>query len=233
MRNLAIIPARSGSKRIPQKNIKDFFGKPIIAYSIRTALESGLFESVMVSTDSETIAKISRENGATVPFMRSDANSNDYATTFEVLEEVLNKYGERHEKFDYACCIYPTAPLLTVETLHKAYDHMIKEKFDSVFPVLEFGFPIWRALTIDPVKSKVDFIWKENAVRRSQDLPKTFHDAGQFYWFDTKIMLNKKGLITDNSGIVLLDETQAQDIDTISDWRMAEYKYKVLNKCVE
>lgn len=228
MKKIAIIPARSGSKRIPKKNIKEFFGKPIIVYSIETAIASGLFDSIMVSTDCPEIAQIAVDYGASIPFLRSELNSNDHATTFQVIQEVLDNYKAKDEVFDYACCIYPTAPLLSVRTLKSAYEHLIIEKFDSVFPVLEFGFPIWRALSMNPLNGKVNFIWEENATQRSQDLPKAYHDAGQFYWFSTDKIMEKMRLITDNSGVVLLDESEAQDIDTLSDWQLAEFKYKAI-----
>src|SRR5687767_8105456 len=144
MGRIAIVPARGGSKRIPRKNIRDFLGKPIIAYSIETAIQSGVFDEVMVSTDDEEIARISTNYGASVPFFRSSKTAEDFTTTAAVLEEVLNGYKEKGRMFEYACCIYPTAPLIQIEKLKSAMDLMEFKKFDSVFPVLKFSYPIWR-----------------------------------------------------------------------------------------
>jgi pseudaminic acid cytidylyltransferase len=225
MSNLAIIPARGGSKRIPRKNIRDFLGKPIIAYSIEVALESGLFDEVMVSTDDVEIAEVAQKYGANVPFMRSDKNSDDYASTVAVLIEVLLEYERQNAHFENGCCIYPTAPLLKKDVLTDGYHQLIDDDFDTVFPAVEFGYPIFRSLKIEEGKAKMN--WPEYLDRRSQDLPKAYHDAGQFYWFQVNILKNKKKLFTDNSGIIILSEYMVQDIDTEQDWRLAELKAKL------
>ncbi len=225
MKKLAIITARGGSKRIPRKNIKDFLGKPIIAYSIETALKSGLFDEVMVSTDDDEIAEVAKKYGASVPFMRSNKNSDDFSTTADVILEVLSHYDINEYK--YACCIYPTAPFISVQLLNEAFNKLKNDKLDSVFPIVSFGYPIQRSLKMD--KDKVCMVNPEFMNSRSQDLEKRYHDAGQFYFLDTKKFLEKNKLFTDNSGAIIIDELQVQDIDNEVDWKLAELKYKLLN----
>lgn len=228
MANIAIIPARGGSKRIPKKNIKSFLGKPIIAYSIKAALDSGLFDEVMVSTDSEEIASIALKYGAKVPFLRSDENANDFATTFSVIEEVLADYQKKGEIFNTAVCIYPTAPFVSSKKLIKAFSSLNENNYDCVFPVMQFSFPIQRALSLDDDTSKVKMIHPENMSVRSQDLESSFHDAGQFYFFNIKKLLPKKKLWTNNTGAIIINEIEGQDIDSLTDWKLAELKYKLL-----
>ncbi|WP_299759621.1 pseudaminic acid cytidylyltransferase [uncultured Pontibacter sp.] len=227
MRNIAIIPARGGSKRIPRKNIKGFLGKPVIAYSVEAALASGLFGEVMVSTDDEEIAQVAREHGASVPFMRSPKASDDYATTAQVLAEVLERYESAGREFDHACCIYPTAPFVTADILGVAYAKLTKGGFDSVFPVLRYSYPIWRSLKVEDGKAVMN--WPEHLNSRSQDLTAAFHDAGQFYWFQAGKFLESGKIFTANSGVVELSELEAQDIDTETDWQLAELKYRLLH----
>ena len=218
---MCIIPARGGSKRIPRKNIRDFLGKPIIAYSIEAALSAGLFDRVVVSTDDREIAEVATSFGAEVPFMRSAANSDDYATTIDVIEEVYRRLGEHYEE---VCCLYATAPLLRVEHLRAASSLLVSGKFDAVFPVVRFGFPIQRALARGDT-GRVAMFQPEHQATRSQDLPPAYHDAGMFYWIRPEIVLAKRQMYTDNSGSIVLPEQQVQDIDTETDWVMAEYKY--------
>ena len=225
MGNICIIPARGGSKRIPKKNIKEFLGKPIIAYSIKAALDSGLFDEVMVSTDDVEIADIAKKFGAKVPFMRSAKNSDDFATTFDVIEEVIQIYKTQGKRFENICCIYSCAPFTTSEILLKAYDLLIQKKFDTVFPIIAYSFPIQRALRIN--QGKVSMILEDNLNIRSQDLEKSFHDAGQFYWCNTKQLLISEKLINSNSGGIEISELDAQDIDTNRDWNLAELKYQL------
>ena len=227
MSSVAIITARGGSKRIPRKNIKPFLGKPIIAYSIQSALASNLFEEVMVSTDDKEIKTIAEQYGAVVPFMRSAENANDYATTVDTLLEVINSYKSQNKYFDYGCCIYPTAPFVKPSLLQKAYSKLIQEKLDTVFPVLPFSFPIQRALKINKT-NRIEMFQPQFLTTRSQDLEPAFHDSGQFYWFHTKKLLTEKKLWTDNTGVVPLSELEAHDIDTIADWKVAEFKYKIM-----
>lgn len=225
---LAIIPARGGSKRIPRKNIKDFLGKPIIAYSIETALKSKLFDEVMVSTDDEEIAEVAKKYGAKVPFMRSEKNSDDHSTTTDVVEEVLDEYFKRGINFDIFCCIYPTAPLITRENLKQGLDLLTKKNFDSVFPVVQFSYPIQRSFKI--TDSNVVMIWPENINKRSQDLETAYHDSGQFYWMWTAKFRENKKLFKANSGAIVLDDLFVQDIDNLSDWELAEFKYQFIHK---
>lgn len=227
MRRLAIIPARGGSKRIPRKNIKEFLGKPIIAYSIEAALQSKLFDVVMVSTDDKEIARIARNYGAVVPFFRSKENSNDYAKTSDVLIEVINEFKTRGDEFKIACCIYPTAPFITATRLIEACKQLEINSFDTVLPIVKFNFPIQRALTLNE-SNEVNFLFKRFTNSRSQDLEITFHDAGQFYCFNVVRFMSGKSIWTKNTGAVVLSELEVQDIDTIEDWEIAEIKYKVL-----
>jgi N-acylneuraminate cytidylyltransferase len=227
MGNVAIITARGGSKRIPRKNIRPFRGKPIIAYSIETAIQSGLFEMVMVSTDDEEIAEISVNNGAQVPFFRSQATSDDYTGTADVLIEVINQLKASDLEFSNACCIYPTAPLLSRQSLMNAFELMKCNNYTSVFPVCAFGYPIYRGLQVKN-NSSVKMIWPENQNKRSQDLPPAYHDAGQFYWLQVKPFMEERKLFTANSGAIILEELQVQDIDNETDWKIAEIKHSIL-----
>ncbi len=229
MANIAIITARGGSKRIPRKNIKDFLGKPIIAYSIQTALASGLFDEVMVSTDDSEIAAVAEEYGASVPFLRSLRNADDYSGTADVLLEVLQRLNEIGKTYHYACCIYPTAPFINTGTLQKGYSLLAEAKYDTVFPVCAFSYPVLRSLIMDE-DGKVAMQWPENMNKRSQDLPPCYHDAGQFYWINVAAFLAKQQLFTDNTGAVILNELQVQDIDNETDWKIAELKYLLLTK---
>ena len=228
MANIAIITARGGSKRIPGKNIKNFLGKPIIAYSINVAILSDLFDEIMVSTDSEDIAEISREYGANVPFMRSTENSSDFATTADVLIEVLEQYKKGGKKFDNACCIYPTAPFITKDLLMRAYSQLEKEGLDLVFPIVKFSSPIQRAIRL--TNNKIELFSQEHLYSRTQDLENAYHDAGQFYFFKVSNFLKSDTLWTKNTGSIVIRELEAQDIDNELDWVLAELKYRGLKK---
>ena len=227
MKILAIIPARGGSKRIPSKNIKPFLGKPIISYSIEVALKSGLFNEVMVSTDDQKIKKIAMQFGAKVPFMRSNENSGDFATTSDVILEVLEQYEKKGQTFGYICCIYPTAPFISTKLLKESFSKLKDSGFDSVLPVLPFSFPIQRAFKILP-SERVKMFHPEHIQTRSQDLEPAYHDCGQFYWIKTDVLKKNKKLWTDNTGIIVLSELEAHDIDTEQDWKIAEFKYQFL-----
>ena len=224
MRNIAIIPARGGSKRIPRKNIKPFMGKPIMAYSIEAALKSNLFEVVMVSTDDEEIAGIARQYGAEVPFMRSEQTANDYATTNDVLKEVIRSYAERGLRFDYMCCVYATAPLVRPGDLAEAFQSLKNGGYKSVYPVVEFSYPIWRCLDVSE-DGTMSRHWPEYEHSRSQDLPKAYHDTGTFYWYDIKKWTENTG----ETGAVVFPEIKVQDIDNEADWQLAELKYRLLH----
>lgn len=225
MKNLAIIPARGGSKRIPQKNIKPFLGKPILAYSIEAAQSCGLFDEIMVSTDDIEIAELAKSFGASVPFMRSAENASDFSTTVDALLEVLDNYKERGEIFHRACCIYPTAPFASDEKLKQAYEVIVEKDLDSVFPAMRFSYPIQRALKLDDNK-RVSMFYPEYQRARSQDLEPAFHDAGQFYWFHVERLFINKKLWAPNSSIIEISQMEGHDIDTLEDWEIAEFKYK-------
>ena len=226
MSKLAIIPARGGSKRILRKNIKLFLGKPIIAYSIEAALKSKLFDEVMVSTDDEEIKEIALKYGAKVPFLRSETNANDFATTAAVINEVLEVYKTRNKLFKYCICIYPTAPFVSSNLLIKAFKKLKKDKLDAVFSVLKYGFPIQRAMKINK-EDKVEMVDVSKMNIRSQDLESSFHDAGQFYALNISAFIKKQKLWTNNTGCIEINELEAQDIDTETDWKLAELKYKL------
>ncbi len=220
MLKLAIIPARGGSKRILKKNIKEFFGKPIIAYSIEAALSSGLFDEVMVTTDDSEIANIAKSFGASVPFMRSDKNSDDFATTIDVISEVTDEYKKRGKEFEYTCCIYPCAPFVTSYKLKQAFEKLMHDNFDCVFPLIPFSFPIQRAVKIDK-QNRVKMFNPEFMQTRSQDLEVGYQDAGQFYFFNTQRILLERKLWTSNTGCLEISELECQDIDNIDDWEIA------------
>jgi N-acylneuraminate cytidylyltransferase len=223
---IAIITARGGSKRIPKKNIKEFCGKPIIAYSIEAALKSGLFDEVMVSTDSDEIADIARKYGANVPFMRSEFTSGDFATTEDVLNEVLDEYAKLGRHFEYMCCIYPTAPFVTAKKLTEASEYVTNGGFDAVYPVVAFSFPPQRSfINADGV---LKWKWPEYKDSRSQDLETFYHDSGQFYFYRTESFTDKKNSDEMRIAPYVLPETEVQDIDNIEDWELAEIKYKYL-----
>lgn len=225
MKPICIITARGGSKRILNKNTKDFCGKPIITYSIRAALDSNIFEKVIVSTDSEEIKKIALTEGAEVPFMRSVKNSDDHATTTDVLFEVLNQLDGAYEEF---CCLYPTAPLLTKDILNEAYLQFKKLKANSLIPVVKFSYPPQRGLKLD--HDKLIFNEPQHLMTRSQDLPTLYHDIGQFYFAKTKAFLSEKKLFMENTVSFEINPMSVQDIDTPEDWEIAEFKFKYLNK---
>lgn len=225
-RTIAVITARGGSKRIPKKNIKEFCGKPIIAYSIQAALDSGLFDEVMVSTDSGEIAEVARTYGAAVPFMRSEKNANDHATTADVLLEVLSEYEKRGQEFDYMVCIYPTAPFVTPDKLTHGLELLKKESADMVMPVVAFSYPPQRGYMIE--SERLYMKWKENLNVRSQDLETMYHDCGQFYCYEVEPYRKKKGQISQGIVPMILDEREVQDIDNESDWKIAEMKYKLM-----
>lgn len=227
-KRVAVITARGGSKRIPKKNIRAFCGKPILLYSIEAALCSGLFDEVMVSTDSEEIAEIARVAGAKVPFMRSAEAANDYASTADVLLEVLADYKKTGQSFDTICCIYPTAPFVTAEKLKQAVLLLEEKDVDSVVPVVRYSFPPQRAFVLRDGFTVMKY--PEHAKTRSQDLEPYFHDCGQFYCMQTSRFLEKKQIFTDRMLSIEMPETQVQDIDNESDWELAELKYQRMSE---
>ena len=223
--SIAIITARGNSKRIPRKNIKEFCGKPIINYSIEAALHSGLFIEVMVSTDDEEIAEIAKRAGAQVPFMRSSATASDYASTDDVILEVLNRYRELGREFETFCCIYPTAPFVTAQKLKKAAK--LLERADAVMPVVAFSYPPQRCVVLNE-DGELRMKWPEYAQTRSQDLETYYHDCGQFYFCRTKPVLENGTTDLPHMAPMIMSELEVQDIDNPEDWALAEMKYKMM-----
>lgn len=228
MKTLAIIPARGGSKRIPRKNIKIFAGHPIISYAIKNALNSKCFDEVMVSTDDDEIAQVAIKSGASVPFKRSVKASDDMATTVDVLLEVLNEYNKIGKVFDLVCCIYPSTPLLNLNRISEGFKIISSQKeLFGVATVLRYSYPIQRALEIN--NNKVRMLDVSNINTRSQDLPERYHDAGQFYWFRPEKLIEVGSLLGAGVAPIILSDLEAQDIDTMEDWRLAEFKYAFIN----
>lgn len=228
MSSIAIITARGGSKRIPKKNIREFCGKPIIIYSIEAAIKSGVFDEIMVSTDSVEIADIAEQHGAKVPFLRSEKTSNDFATTADVIAEVLEAYKTRGQKYDYFACIYPTAPFVTASKLADAMGFLKEKGADALVSVVRYSFPPQRGFVIEEEWIKYQYPQYERT--RSQDLEPIYHDCGQFYICSCEKFLNEHTLILPKTMPYIVDEEEVQDIDTISDWNIAEAKYTVLNR---
>lgn len=225
---LAVITARGGSKRVPRKNIKEFCGKPMIEYSIKAALESGIFDEVMVSTDDDEIAETAKKAGAQVPFMRSEKTSGDMAMTHEVIVEVLRQYQERGREFDVVCCIYPTAPFLTAGRLRESMDKLQQMQADGVVPVVRYSFPPQRCFVIED--GLVQYKWPQNRRKRSQDLEPYYHDCGQFYMMRVQPFFAEQSMVLEKTVPVIMDEMEVQDIDTVEDWEMAEMKYRLLQE---
>ena len=223
---VAIIPARGGSKRIFRKNIKVFCGKPIIAYSIQAALESGCFDSVIVSTDDAEIAGIARDFGADVPFLRPAEISDDHSTTIDVMCHSIDWLEEQGSALDAICCIYATAPFITPDDLRSSYQKLVVEDADFVFSATEFPFPVQRALQLSE-SGEVSMLYPEHELTRSQDLPVAYHDAGQFYWGKKSAFLKRKSIFGEHSRIELLPPARVRDIDTPEDWEFAEALFKV------
>lgn len=227
MKNVAIITARGGSKRIPHKNIRPFLGKPILEYSIEAALATEYFTEVMVSTDDEEIAEVARHAGAKVPFMRSENNANDFATTADVVLEVINSYERIGQNFEHACCIYPTAPFITANALKTAMMLLEQEQADCVIPVVKFSFPPQRCVVIKD--GRLTPKWPENMKVRSQDMEPYYHDCGQFYCLNVDSFKEQKAIWMRNVVPFIQDESTVQDIDTLEDWKIAEMKYRIMH----
>lgn len=228
MSSIAVITARGGSKRIPRKNIKDFNGKPIMAYSIEAAVGSGVFDKVMVSTEDEEIADIARHFGAEVPFYRSAETASDYATTTDVLNEVISGYEKMGESYDIVACIYPTAPFITSKRLREAVQRLKASDADSLIPVVRFSFPPQRAMEIR--EGYLIFRQPEYMNSRSQDLTPHYHDAGQFYVFKKDSFIRNQRIMAGRILPMELPETEVQDIDNPVDWQLAELKYKLIHE---
>lgn len=224
---IAIIPARGGSKRIPKKNIKDFFGKPLIAYSIEAALKSGLFDKIIVTTDDEEIASVAKKYGAEVPFMRPKELSDDFTNTKDVIDHALNFLKERGEKYDYACTVYATAPLLESKYLIEGFEKLKNSDAINAFSCTSMPFPIQRTFKVSK-DGRCEMFWPQNYQKRSQDLEEAYQDAGQFYW--TKLGKESDEIMFGKDSVpIILPRHLVQDIDTLEDWQRAEYMYKAIN----
>jgi len=227
--NVAIIPARGGSKRIPRKNIKNFCGKPIIAHSIIAAQKSGCFDKIIVSTDDEEIANIAKNWGAEVPFIRPKHLADDHTGTMDVLIHALEWLHANDAVYDYACCIYATAPLIRIKDLQQGYDELKKSDRLFAFSITTFPSPIFRALKLTKTNG-IAMFWPEHLNTRSQDLQEAYHDVGQFYWGRTEAFLQGLSMFDENSIPIVLPRFLAQDIDTPEDWEQAELMYRILHK---
>lgn len=225
--SICIITARGGSKRIPRKNVREFCGRPIIAYSIEAALESELFDEVMVSTDDEDIAEIAKGCGAEIPFMRSAETSDDFADTADVIGEVLREYTARCRYFETFCCIYPTAPFVTAAKLRES-GALLSGGAEAVVPVTPFSFPPQRGFFLEG--GRVTLADPESFEMRSQDLRPMYHDCGQFYWGRVNGFLKTGDMVPASTVAYVVPETEVQDIDNLSDWEMAEMKYKHMRR---
>lgn len=225
---IAVIPARGGSKRIPRKNIKEFSGRPMIAWAITTAVKSKLFDHVIVSTDDEEIADIARKWGAETPFARPVELADDITPTVPVIAHAVRASIDSGWNVEYACCIYPCVPFLQEKDLVDAFNLMKKNNADFVYPVTEYAHPIQRAMR-QLSSGQMQFVNPENELTRTQDLEKTFHDSGQFYWGKSSAWLEQKKMHTDGLGMSI-PNWRVVDIDSMDDWKRAEDLYKVRNK---
>jgi N-acylneuraminate cytidylyltransferase len=225
---IAVIPARGGSKRIPRKNIKNFLGKPIIAYSIKAALNSGLFDKVIVSTDDKEIAEVAKKYGAEVPYIRPSNISDDYTGTNAVVRHAIQWFFEQGETVENVCCIYATAPFLQPKYIQEGFNNIQKGGLDFSFSVTTFAFPVQRSLRIKD--NGVEPIWPDFILKRSQDLEEAYHDAGQFYWGTSKAFTNEHELFSSESLPVVIPRYLTQDIDTQEDWIRAEVMFRVLQE---
>jgi N-acylneuraminate cytidylyltransferase len=226
---LAIIPARGGSKRIPRKNIKLFHGKPMIAYSIAAAQQSGCFDQIILSTDDAEIAAVGRDYGAEVPFTRPAQLANDHATTMDVIQHALRWADAQGLAIEQACCIYATAPFLTPESLQRGLEALNSGDLDYAFSATTFAFPIQRAIGINK-QGEVRMFAPEHANTRSQDLEEAYHDAGQFYWGRAEAFREGRAIFSNHSKAIVLPRRRVQDIDTPEDWLFAEALFNELRE---
>jgi pseudaminic acid cytidylyltransferase len=224
---LAVIPARGGSKRIPRKNIKPFCGKPMIAWSIEAALQSGCFDEVIVSTDDAEIADVARQWGAGVPFMRPAVLADDHTGTIPVVRQAIEWFRQRGKSPAEVCCIYATAPFIQADDLHRGLDLLLANDCSYAFSVTSYPFPIQRAIRITDL-GRVEMFYPEQFNTRSQDLEEAWHDAGQFYWGRAQAWIEERVVFTPASVPIPLPRHRVQDIDTPEDWLRAEWMFKAM-----
>lgn len=228
-RVVAVIPARGGSKRIPGKNIREFCGKPILAYSIEAARAAGIFDRIICSTDSDAIARVALDFGAEVPFRRPVELSDDYTGTDAVVIHALETLAEQGWDADIVCCVYATAPLLSADDIRRGYEVLRTTDAVSAFSVTTFAFNIFRALRVN-TRERLEMFWAENRMKRSQDLPEAYHDAGQFYWANVSRYLQERTFYCADAAPVHLPRWRVQDIDTMEDWTRAECLYRSMTQ---
>lgn len=226
---LAVIPARGGSKRIPRKNIKPFCGKPMIAWSIEATRLSGCFDRIIVTTDDDEIARVARDHGAEVPFMRPAALSDDHTGTIPVVAHAIEWMNQHASPVELVCCIYATAPFVQAEDLRRGFNVLQQSGADYAFSITSYAFPIQRAIRIT-ADQRVEMFNPEHVITRSQDLEEAFHDAGQFYWGRATAWLAAKPMFSHDAAPVLLPRHRVQDIDTAEDWSRAEVMFEILKK---
>ena len=226
---IAVIPARGGSKRIPRKNIKPFGGKPMIAWSIEAALQSGCFDQVIVSTDDAEIADVAIAYGAAVPFMRPDVLSNDYTGTIPVISHAIEQIKNQGIPPEQVCCIYATAPFICATDIRKGLDVLETKGCEYAFSATSYAFPIQRAIRLT-AEGRVEMFYPEHFNTRSQDLEEAYHDAGQYYWGESSAWMAEKPIFTSDSIPVILPRHRVQDIDTLEDWERAEWMFKAMNE---
>lgn len=226
---IAIIPARGGSKRIPRKNIREFCGKPIIAYSIEAARQSNCFDRIIVSTDDAEIATVARDWGAETPFLRPAELANDFAGTIPVIKHAIEWFNKNEIQPELACCIYATAPFVTLQDLRRGLDTLLSTKSEYAFTLTSYPFPIQRAVKLT-LSGRIAMFQPEHFNTRSQDLEDAYHDAGQFYWGRCEAFLRELPMFSEAAAPVLLPRHRVQDIDTLEDWSRAELMFKILQQ---
>tara|TARA_B110000008_G_scaffold272542_1_gene305447 strand:- start:1492 stop:2181 length:690 start_codon:yes stop_codon:yes gene_type:complete len=224
---VAIIPARSGSKRILNKNVKLFFGKPMLAWSIEAAIKSECFDKIICSTDDDEIAKIAKEYGAEIPFIRPKYLSDDFTGTIPVIAHAVEYLQRNGTKLNLACCIYATAPFLQTIDIQNSLEQMLSNNLDFCFSATTYPYPVERSFRITPNK-RCEMLHPEMFKKRSQDLEEVYHDAGQFYWGKPESWLEDRELFSKNTLPYILPSYRVQDIDTLDDWKRAEVMFKIL-----
>jgi N-acylneuraminate cytidylyltransferase len=226
---IAVIPARGGSKRIPRKNVKPFCGRPMIAWPIAAARESGCFDHIIVSTDDDEIARVALECGAEVPFSRPEELSDDFTATRPVVIHAIREAEKRWGPAEFTCCMYATSPFMTAADIRNGLDVLMGSDADFAFAVTTFSYPIQRALK-RTAGNRVAMFQPEHRLTRSQDLEEAYHDAGQFYWGRTRAFLEDRQTFSDSAIPIVLPRSRVQDIDTLEDWRRAELMFEALTR---